>query len=222
MFDWNEERIADLRRLNAMGLSGSQIASSIGGLTRNAVIGKMSRLGIRSCNRYDPCVPQATIRVRPARRPRWRHAKGRPAEAAADELPAGETVSLPPETQSLPPVPLPDLKAHHCRWPISDAADSLLGFCGAEPAEGLPYCAAHCRMAYRMPVKATRAESEVRRRAARKAWVHEHAASHVPHVIGGNAAEEHETEELGDGRRNRPLAACEAHGLPLRNAEHDG
>src|SRR6266436_7579726 len=43
---WNDERVETLKRLWAEGLSASHIATELGGITRNAVIGKVHRLGI--------------------------------------------------------------------------------------------------------------------------------------------------------------------------------
>ncbi|MGZ5850479.1 MAG: GcrA family cell cycle regulator, partial [Methyloceanibacter sp.] len=43
---WNDERVELLKKLWAEGLSASQIASRLGGVTRNAVIGKVHRLGL--------------------------------------------------------------------------------------------------------------------------------------------------------------------------------
>ena len=43
---WNDERVELLKKLWAEGLSASQIAGRLGGVTRNAVIGKVHRLGL--------------------------------------------------------------------------------------------------------------------------------------------------------------------------------
>jgi len=43
---WNDERVELLKKLWADGLSASQIAGRLGGVTRNAVIGKVHRLGL--------------------------------------------------------------------------------------------------------------------------------------------------------------------------------
>src|ERR1041385_458667 len=43
---WTDERVAQLTKLWADGLSASQIAAELGGITRNAVIGKVHRLGL--------------------------------------------------------------------------------------------------------------------------------------------------------------------------------
>jgi hypothetical protein len=50
---WTDERIAMLRKLWLDGLSAGQIAKQLGGVTRNAVIGKVHRLGLVSTGRRD-------------------------------------------------------------------------------------------------------------------------------------------------------------------------
>jgi GcrA cell cycle regulator len=42
-----------------------------------------------------------------------------------------------------------ELREWHCRWPCGDPASKDFGFCGKKPVDGLPYCPAHARMAYR-------------------------------------------------------------------------
>jgi len=46
MQTWTDERVEQLKKLWADGLSASQIAGELGGITRNAVIGKVHRLGL--------------------------------------------------------------------------------------------------------------------------------------------------------------------------------
>ena len=53
---WNDERVATLKKLWLDGLSASQIAKQLGGVTRNAVIGKVHRLGLSG--RAAPAKPQ--------------------------------------------------------------------------------------------------------------------------------------------------------------------
>ncbi|MBI1779129.1 MAG: global cell cycle regulator GcrA-like protein [Proteobacteria bacterium] len=61
--DWSEERVAELKRLWATGLSARQIAEQLGGVTRNAVIGKAHRLGLSqpSPTRMKPRTASAPI-----------------------------------------------------------------------------------------------------------------------------------------------------------------
>ena len=57
---WSEERVALLRKLWAEGYTGSEIANELGGVTRNAVIGKVHRLGLaaRATQYYRPRPPR--------------------------------------------------------------------------------------------------------------------------------------------------------------------
>jgi GcrA cell cycle regulator len=41
------------------------------------------------------------------------------------------------------------LKARACRWPVGDPSDPNFFFCGAQRSANKPFCAAHCRRAYR-------------------------------------------------------------------------
>ena len=43
---------------------------------------------------------------------------------------------------------LETLEAHQCRWPIGDPRQAGFHFCGAQKAEGRPYCAAHWQMSF--------------------------------------------------------------------------
>ena len=76
---WNDERVELLKKLWGEGLSASQIAGELGGITRNAVIGKVHRLGL-SGRAKSPAVaarPRKTARPEtPAQRPQ---APNRPA-----------------------------------------------------------------------------------------------------------------------------------------------
>ena len=64
---WTEDRVETLKKLWADGLSASQIAKQLGGVTRNAVIGKVHRLGLSG--RAAPSRPARRPAPRPAPRP---------------------------------------------------------------------------------------------------------------------------------------------------------
>jgi len=140
---WTEERVATLRKLWAEGLSASQIAKQLGGVTRNAVIGKVHRLGL--AGRATPSRP--TKRPVRAVRPRVigpTAPRLRPAFSAP-------TVVIP----QLEPLRLEDGKAASvltlnesmCKFPIGDPNDMDFAFCGRSAACG-PYCQDHARLAY--------------------------------------------------------------------------
>ena len=135
---WTDERIEDLKRYWDRGLSCSQIATRLGGVTRNAVIGKVSRLGLAP--RMQPRKPSSrVIKPLPQQR-RW--------------VPPVTTEPLPPpqDIDTARVASVLDLRDHHCRWPIGDPKAADFGFCGRAPTAGLPYCAGHARRAYEAPV----------------------------------------------------------------------
>ena len=138
---WTDERVEVLKKLWLEGLSASQIAKQLGGITRNAVIGKVHRLGLSG--RAAPSHPSRPVFKTP-RAPRPpasstpRRLEPRPASLPAPvyfvEEPGSATVLT--------------LGAHMCKWPIGDPATDAFTFCGRRAdAEG-PYCAHHASIAY--------------------------------------------------------------------------
>jgi GcrA cell cycle regulator len=136
---WTDDRVETLARLWKDGLSASQIARNLGGVTRNAVIGKVHRLGLPG--RAAPHRPGAG---RPAPR---RERRGRIPPTRARRKP----YCPPPLALALPETGLATvltLRAGQCRWPIGDPQDDSFCLCG-RPRERGAYCAAHGAVAYR-------------------------------------------------------------------------
>lgn len=133
---WSDDRVATLRKLWFDGLSASQIARRLGGVTRNAVIGKVHRLGL--CGRG---ATQPPSRVRRASTPRLPRA--RPAPRPQTTRPAPLAVALPSEGPGLA-ADLVQLGARACKWPIGDPKSPDFSFCGRH-TEGR-YCAAHAQL----------------------------------------------------------------------------
>ena len=149
---WNDERVETLKRLWAEGLSASHIATELGGITRNAVIGKVHRLGI-SGRAKSPAsavprpkkarVHQQMIRVaRPLARGNTALATAFDYEIEAEPEVVDNVVLMGQRGSLL------ELTEHSCRWPIGDPGDADFFFCGGPTATSLPYCAHHCRVAY--------------------------------------------------------------------------
>lgn len=90
---WTDERVETLKRMWAEGQSASQIAKELGGVTRNAVIGKVHRLGLS--NRNDDTAAEAA----PAPAP---EAKPAPAAAAPEAKPAPAAKAAPAEPKAAP------------------------------------------------------------------------------------------------------------------------
>ena len=163
---WTDERVELLKKLWAEGLSASQIAARLGGVTRNAVIGKVHRLGLSG---------RATSSRSSSPRPRRTHV---PRAGRASSLLFGTrgATALKPYYEAEPdlaPAPLEELviplnerasimtlKEAMCRWPIGDPGEPEFHFCGRKTCASLPYCEHHARMAYQ-PVQARRRERRV-------------------------------------------------------------
>ena len=122
---WTEDRIGQLKQLLASGLSASQVARTLGGVTRNAVIGKAHRLGLTRNS-----VVRRTCASPPKPPP-------------------------PPEPVVLPPEPEPEIDkggVHYttltirdglCRWPIGDPMAADFHYCGKPCPCAQPYCKSH-------------------------------------------------------------------------------
>ena len=138
---WTEERVDLLRRLWAEGFSASQIAGQLGGVTRNAVVGKVHRLGLSG---------RATKSRKKPRRAAKRVLKvGRVVINAfnprtPDFVPPREAIPMkPPKTEPVPADAIPFLKIKdgQCRHPYGDPKHKDFGFCGKR-ADGT-YCKKH-------------------------------------------------------------------------------
>jgi GcrA cell cycle regulator len=143
---WTDERVEMLKKLWLDGLSASQIAKQLGGVTRNAVIGKVHRLGLSG--RAAPSQPTRPVFKAP-RAPR----PATPAPAPR-RVETHVVAAAPPAPQPVYYVEEPGsatvltLGAHMCKWPIGDPATDGFSFCGRRSEEGGPYCAQHSRVAY--------------------------------------------------------------------------
>ncbi len=151
---WTDERVELLKRLWAEGLSASQIAAQLGGgITRNAVIGKVHRLGLAGRAK-----PAASTAGRAARRPRTQTLqRARPLVIGATALKASPIVEprrlaiREPEILEVPEslhATILTLSDQTCKWPIGDPAAENFHFCGHRPRTGTPYCEYHARLAY--------------------------------------------------------------------------
>ena len=156
---WTDERVEMLKKLWADGLSASQIAAELGGITRNAVIGKVHRLGLsgraKSPSSAAPRArkPRTHSHMMRVARPAMR---GNTALAHADEY---EVESEPELVDNVIPIgqrrTLLELTESTCRWPIGDPGSTDFFFCGGQSLTNLPYCAYHSRVAYQ-PANARR------------------------------------------------------------------
>lgn len=134
---WTDERVDKLIELWKDGLSASQIATRLGGVSRSSVIGKVHRLGISYRDPASPPPPKAG-------RPRKPGAVGPAAAPRAIVTPApAPEIRVPPAV-----VKIAYTGRHGCKWPIGDPAAESFSFCEQKAADGKPYCVEHARAAY--------------------------------------------------------------------------
>jgi GcrA cell cycle regulator len=145
---WTTERIDLLRNYLNEGLSCAQIASRIG-VSRNAVIGKLNRLGLSRGR--TPAAPRPRVGT-PMRRPHVLTQRLVLKALFASEPIADNVVSV-------EPCSLLNLAPRKCRWPINGAGTADFTFCGNSTAGGMSYCAGHARMAYRFSAPRAQAVS---------------------------------------------------------------
>jgi GcrA cell cycle regulator len=140
---WTDERLELLKNRFEAGLSCRQIAAAIG-VSRNAVIGKLSRLNLTRENNGEE---------RPARKSAARERRAKTAPRQQYQM----LVALYGEPQDVTDEPIHDghrcslqeLSEERCRWPINTPGADDFCFCGNMPIKSLPYCAGHSRLAYR-------------------------------------------------------------------------
>lgn len=155
MTQWTDERIGTLTRLWSEGVSAGNIAIALK-TDRNAVIGKIHRLGLP--------VP---ANKQPYKRGRHTVAPGRTKSAAKrvhlkrfinhgnrfdvtdDVQPALPVLDNGLDTPAAQRCTLLQLKPGICKWPFGEPQLPGFFFCGGDAVEGMPYCAGHCRVAYR-------------------------------------------------------------------------
>jgi len=153
---WTDERVEALTKLWAEGLSASQIAAELGGITRNAVIGKVHRLGLSGRAKSSNSSPKP-------RRPRVSPSMSRPSAPRTIGNTALKVDTSPMPQREIKPRPViveelyipPEERAtiltlteQRCKWPIGDPSTDDFYFCGRNSDSGLPYCEHHAQIAY--------------------------------------------------------------------------
>ena len=169
---WTEDRVALLTKLWKEGKTAKEIADTLGGVTRNAVIGKAHRLNLSG--RSSPISPG---KKRTAVGAQSKKTKTQAQEQARPPSRKPEKQSTPANSKTKPATPPPanlnlkasspssprkkgegyqlaDLKDSMCRWPSGDPKEDDFYFCGERSVPGLPYCEAHSQKAYQLNKKA--------------------------------------------------------------------
>ena len=136
---WNEEKVAKLKELWGKGNTASQIAEIIGGISRNAVIGKAHRLNLSAkiktrsaSNQNDPNLikENGKLKNRKIRRNNFK------------------SLIIEKDFEPENPKQLEELDENLCKWPIGHPNEETFYFCGRSSLKDFSYCKLHLLYAY--------------------------------------------------------------------------
>lgn len=125
---WSREKVDRLRHFVSQPLTAGEIGVQLG-ISRSAVIGKASRLGLTlAFARLDPHWPRPKPEA---------NQRSKPKSAEPPSAPATVVVS---------PVHILDLARQHCRYPLwADQEQPTFMFCGAQTIDSSSWCATHLK-----------------------------------------------------------------------------
>ena len=136
---WTEEKVAKLKELWGKGNTASQIAEIIGGVSRNAVIGKAHRLNlsakiktrVASSNQgFENSKENKNIRQKRGRKSRF------------------SSIMIEKDFEPENPKQLEELDESLCKWPIGHPNEEKFYFCGRSSLKDFSYCKLHLLYAY--------------------------------------------------------------------------
>ena len=135
---WDDEKVTKLKELWGKGNTASQIAEIIGGISRNAVIGKAHRLNLeaRAPSKHSGAsVSRENKQIRRGPAPTSRKAKF-------------QSILLDKNFEPENPKSLEELTDTTCKWPIGHPNEEKFYFCGRKPEGEFPYCKLHVLYAF--------------------------------------------------------------------------
>ena len=136
---WTDEKVAKLKELWGKGNTASQIAEIIGGISRNAVIGKAHRLNLSakiktrtatSNSNFDSVIQEKNIKSKKGRRNKFK------------------SLIIEKDFEPENPKQLEELDENSCKWPIGHPNEEAFYFCGRSSLKDFSYCKLHLLYAY--------------------------------------------------------------------------
>jgi len=136
---WNEEKVSKLKELWGKGSTASQIAVIIGGISRNAVIGKAHRLNLSSkiktrnassSQSFDNNTDENTFKQRQGRKSKFK------------------SLLIDKDFEPENPKKLEELDESSCKWPVGHPEEESFYFCGRSSLKDFSYCKLHLLYAY--------------------------------------------------------------------------
>ena len=133
---WNEEKIAKLKELWGKGSTASQIAEIIGGISRNAVIGKAHRLNLSSKIKTRNALPNQNS----SEEGNSKQKQGRKSKF--------QSLIIEKDFEPENPKKLEELDESSCKWPVGHPEEKSFYFCGRSSLKDFSYCKLHLLYAY--------------------------------------------------------------------------
>ncbi len=136
---WTDEKVAKLKELWGKGSTASQIAEIIGGISRNAVIGKAHRLNLSakiktraatSNHNFENSIVEKEIKNRRGRKGKFK------------------SLIIEKDFEPEKPKQLEELDENSCKWPIGHPDEKSFYFCGRSSLKDFSYCKLHLLYAY--------------------------------------------------------------------------
>ena len=136
---WTDEKVAKLKELWGKGNTASQIAEIIGGISRNAVIGKAHRLNLSakiktrvapSSQNFDNLAYDKSTKTRGGRKSKFK------------------SLLIEKDFEPESPKQLEELDENSCKWPIGHPDEKSFYFCGRSSLKDFSYCRLHLLYAY--------------------------------------------------------------------------
>ena len=136
---WNEEKVSKLKELWGKGNTASQIAEIIGGISRNAVIGKAHRLNLSSKlktknassnQKFSNNSDENNLKERKERKSKFK------------------SLIIEKDFEPENPKKLEELDEGSCKWPNGHPEEEAFYFCGRSSLKNFSYCKLHLLYAY--------------------------------------------------------------------------
>jgi len=136
---WNDEKVEKLKELWGKGSTASQIAEIIGGISRNAVIGKAHRLNLSSKiktrntssnQNFDNSSEENSSKQRRGRKSKF------------------QSLIIEKDFEQENPKKLEELDESSCKWPVGHPEEQSFYFCGRSSLKDFSYCKLHLLYAY--------------------------------------------------------------------------
>ncbi|AGA64144.1 hypothetical protein B488_01510 [Liberibacter crescens BT-1] len=154
---WTEERVDKLKKFWSEGLSASQIAMQLGGVSRNAVIGKVHRLALLGRNKapadhgirsLDDTQEQSADSLSAHSEDSLQKTDSKTVKEEVKEIESSEISLLDKGMVTSCKLKLTELTESTCKWPFGDPLKDDFYFCGCRVEASSVYCEYHTRIAY--------------------------------------------------------------------------